>query len=74
MSRQPAIQIGCHLESGDFGENGTNGEKTPEGWRHSECGKYSNWMPNVAPWGMAILAKMAVLAKMAKNRQRAGEI
>jgi len=30
MSRQLAIQIGCHLESGDFGENGTNGEKSPE--------------------------------------------
>ena len=30
---------------------------------------HSNWMPLVAPWGVAILvimAKMAILAKMAK--------
>ena len=32
IARQLAIQIGCHLESGDF-ENGRNGEKSPEGWR-----------------------------------------
>ena len=33
IARQLAIQIGCHLESGDFDENGRNGEKSPEGWR-----------------------------------------
>ena len=48
--------------------------KIARGCRDSECGKYSNWMPKVAPWRMAILAKMAVLAKTAKNRQRAGKI
>ena len=47
------------LESGDLRENGeksprplesgTNGEKSPEGCRRPECGKYSNWMPKVAP-------------------------
>ena len=26
-------QIGWNLESGDFDENGRNGEKSPEGWR-----------------------------------------
>ena len=49
--------------SGDFGENvdfgekkigkkckfGTNRENSPEGWQYPECGKYSNWMPKVAP-------------------------
>ena len=33
IARQLAIQIGYHLESGDFDENGRNGEKSPEGWR-----------------------------------------
>ena len=56
------------MESGDFGE------KSPEGWRDAECGKYSNWMPKVAPWRVAISAKMAKIAEMAKNRERAGEI
>ena len=45
----------CPLENGDFGENGdfvkngTTGEKSPKGCRYPECGKYSNWMPKVAP-------------------------
>ena len=59
------------LENGDFSENGDfgkNGEKSLEGWRDSECGKHSNWMSKVAPW------RMAILAKMATKRQRAGEI
>ena len=58
ITRQLVIQIGCHLENGNFGENdnvgkngrnGTNGVKSPEGWRDAECGKYSNWRPKVAP-------------------------
>ena len=38
------------------GENGETGEKSPA------AGDY-NWMPKVAPWRLAILAKMAILAK-----------
>lgn len=58
INRQLVIQIGCHLENGNFGENdnfgkngrnGTNGVKSPEGWRDAECCKYSNWRPKVAP-------------------------
>ena len=56
--------------------NGENGEKSP-------AAGDLNWMPKVAPWRLAILAKMAILAtlailakiamhamaKMAKNHQ-----
>ena len=59
------------LEAGDFGEigdfgknchacNGENGEKSP-------ASGDLNWMPKVAPWRLAILAKMAILAKIAMH-------
>ena len=59
--------------------NGENGKK------RQKAGD-SNWMPKVAPWRVAILAKMSNLAQMAKNhlapclaqtaknRQRVGNI
>ena len=40
------------------GENGETGEKSP-------AAGDLNWMPKVAPWRLAILAKMAILAKLA---------
>ena len=40
------------------GENGENGEKSP-------ASGDLNWMPEVAPWRLAILAKMVILAKLA---------
>ena len=57
------------LEAGDFGEigdfgknchacNGENGEKSP-------ASGDLNWMPKVALWRLAILAKMTILAKLA---------
>ena len=39
------------------GENGETGEKSP-------ASGDLNWMPKVAPWRLAILAKMAILAKL----------
>ena len=48
------------------GENGETGEKSP-------ASGDLNWMPKVAPWRLAILAKMtivaelAILAKIARN-------
>ena len=49
------------------GENGETGEKSP-------AAGDLNWMPKVAPWRLAILAKtamhaMAKMAKLAKNHQ-----
>ena len=52
------------------GKNGETGEKLP-------AAGDLNWMPKVAPWRLAILAKMAILAKivmhamakLAKNHQ-----
>ena len=37
--------------------NGENGEKSPASGE-------VNWMPEVAPWRLAISAKMAILAKI----------
>ena len=34
---------------GKNGEYGTNGEKLQKACRYPECGKYSNWIPKVAP-------------------------
>ena len=42
------------------GENGENGEKSP-------ASGDLNWMPEVAPWRLAILAKMVILAKNASG-------
>ena len=39
------------------GENGETGETSP-------APGDLNWMPKVAPWGLAILAKMAILVKL----------
>ena len=36
------------LETGNFGENGECSEIGDFFW-YPECGKYSNWMPRVAP-------------------------
>ena len=46
------------------GENGETGEKSP-------ASGDLNWMPKVAPWRLAILAKIAMhaMAKLAKNHQ-----
>ena len=52
------------------GENGETGEKSP-------AAADLNWMPKVAPWRLAILAKLAIfaknamhaMAKLAKNHQ-----
>ena len=41
------------------GENGKTGEKSP-------APGDLNWMPKVAPWKLEILAKMAILAILAK--------
>ena len=64
------------LEAGDSGENGDSGEIGDFGKNRHACngengetGEKSpasgdlNWMPKVAPWRLAILAKMAILAK-----------
>ena len=40
--------------------NGENGKKSP-------ASGDLNWMPKVAPWRLAILAKMAILARIAKG-------
>ena len=51
------------------GKNGETGEKSP-------ASGDLNWMPKMAPWRLAILAKMAILAEIGdfgKNRQRAGD-
>ena len=40
------------------GENGKNGEKSP-------ASDNLSWMPKVAPWRLAILAKLAILGKIA---------
>ena len=40
--------------------NGGNGEKSP-------ASGDLNWMPKVAPWGLAILAKLAISAKIARG-------
>ena len=41
------------------GENDETGEKSP-------ASGDLNWMPKVVPWRLAILAKMVILAKLAK--------
>ena len=61
------LEAGDFGEIGDFGknrhacngENGETGEKSP-------ASGYLNWMPKVAPWRLAILAKLAKLAILAK--------
>ena len=40
--------------------NGGNGEKWP-------ASDDLNWMPKVAPWRLAILAKLAISAKIARG-------
>ena len=42
------------------GENGKSGEKLP-------ASGDLNWMPKEAPWRLAILAKLVVLAKIARG-------
>ena len=42
------------------GENGESGEKSP-------AAGDLNWTPKVAPWRLTILAKMAILAKIAMH-------
>ena len=49
------------------GENGETGEKSP-------AAGDLNWMPKVAPWRLAILAKMAILAKIATGLAICGKI
>ena len=46
--------------------NGETGEKSPS------AGDL-NWMPKVAPWRLAILAKMAILAKFHAYNGETGE-
>ena len=46
------------------GENGETGEKSP-------AAGDLNWMPKVAPWRLAILAKMAILVILAKTAMHA---
>ena len=72
------------LEAGDFGENGDFGDFGKN--RHAckgengETGEKSpasgdlNWMRKVAPWRLAILAKMAILAKIARGLAICGKI
>ena len=72
------------LEAGDFGENGDFGEIGDFGKNCHACsgenGEKSpasgdlNWMPKVAPWRLAILAKMAILAKIARGLAICGKI
>ena len=40
--------------------NGETGEKSP-------ASGDLNWMPKVAPWRLAILAKLAIVAKIARE-------
>ena len=47
--------------------NGETGEKSP-------ASGHLNWMPKVAPWRLAILAKMAILAKIARGLAICGKI
>ena len=75
------------LEAGDFGENGDfdeignfgknrhacNGETGETGEKSPASGDL-NWMPKVAPWRLAILAKMAILAKTARGLAICGKI
>ena len=42
------------------GENGETGEKSP-------AAGDLNWMPKVVPWRLAILVKLAILAKIAMH-------
>ena len=49
------------------GENGETGEKSP-------AAGDLNWMPKVAPWRLAILVKMAILAKIARGLAICGKI
>ena len=64
------------LEAGDFGdfgknrhacngENGETGEKSP-------ASGYLNWMPKVAPWRLASLAKMVICDKIFKLDAKSG--
>ena len=47
--------------------NGETGEKSP-------AAGDLNWMPKVAPWRLAILAKMAILAKITRGQAICGKI
>ena len=49
------------------GENGETGEKSP-------AAGDLNWMRKVASWRLAILAKMAILAKIARGLAIYGKI
>ena len=75
------------MEAGDFGENGDFGEIGDFGknlhacnGENGETGEKSpasgdlNWMPKVAPWRLAILAKMAILAEIARGLAICGKI
>ena len=46
--------------NGYNGENGKNGEKSP-------ASNGLSWMPKVAPWRLAILAKLAISTKIARG-------
>ena len=60
------LKAGDFDKNGDFGNlgknchvcNGETGEKSP-------ASGDLTWMPKVAPWRLAILAKMVILAKLA---------
>ena len=57
------LEAGDFGEIGDFGKNrhACNGENGETGEKSPASGDL-NWMPKVAPWRLAILAKMAILA------------
>ena len=49
------------------GENGATGKKSP-------AAGDLNWMPKMAPWRLAILVKLAILAKIARGLAICGKI
>ena len=61
------IQIASNCgEIANFGKNRQKWQKWQE-WRKSPASGDLNWMPKVAPWRLAILANLAILAEIARG-------
>ena len=61
---QPRVPLGASKSL--MSRNACNGETGETGEKSSAAGDL-NWMPKVAPWRQAILAKLAILAKIAMH-------
>ena len=59
---QPRVPLGAGKSL--MSRNACNGETGETGEKSSAAGDL-HWMPKVAPWRQAILAKMAILATLA---------